>query len=113
MDTREQQLEDVVRELRRLEGDLEADGGGDRTDIVDLDQPIGRVSRIDALQQQQMALAQKRRRDLRLRQVRSALERAGEGEFGDCASCGGEIPLRRLRARPESPLCVPCLEELA
>ncbi|MGL5947990.1 MAG: TraR/DksA family transcriptional regulator [Aeromonas sp.] len=45
---------------------------------------------------------------LHLRKLRAALKRMGEGEFGYCESCGEEISLKRLQARPESRFCVEC-----
>ncbi len=40
--------------------------------------------------------------------VTRALAKLDEGTYGLCDSCGAEIPLKRLEARPESVLCVPC-----
>lgn len=80
---------------------------------VELDQAaVGRVSRIDAIQQQQMAEAQKRRNALRLKQVAVALGAFDDDSYGDCKVCGEPIGVRRLRARPESPACVPCMAGL-
>ena len=78
---------------------------------VDLDQPIGRLSRMDALQQQKMAEARQRRHEQRLKMVRAALRRAEQGEYGACADCGEPVGYKRLQARPETPFCVPCQAE--
>ncbi len=76
---------------------------------VELDQTrTGRVSRIDALQQQQMTAAGKRGLALRLQQVRAAQERISREEYGDCLSCEEPIGIKRLRARPEAPFCLAC-----
>lgn len=76
---------------------------------VELDQSrVGRLSRIDAIQQQQMSAAGRRGQELRLSQVRSALERMTRDEYGDCVSCEEPIAKRRLTARPEAPLCLSC-----
>lgn len=48
----------------------------------------------------------------RLRAVDRALERAEHGSLGTCERCGGEIPEGRLRALPETTLCVRCATEL-
>ncbi len=45
---------------------------------------------------------------LHLRKLRGALKRISEGDFGYCESCGDEISLKRLQARPESRFCVEC-----
>ena len=75
---------------------------------VDLDTPIGRLSRMDAIQQQKMAQASvsalKRRRLL----VEQALVAASHEQYGQCRKCDEPIALNRLRARPESPFCLDC-----
>ena len=81
----------------------------DELDTVDLEQPIGRVSRVDAIQQQQMAAARHRRHALQLKQVVVALKAVADDEFGYCKRCGDPIGYLRLNARPETPCCVPCM----
>jgi DnaK suppressor protein len=44
----------------------------------------------------------------RLERVNRALERLQEGTYGTCEVCGREIDPRRLRAAPESTVCVDC-----
>jgi len=80
----------------------------DRTDTVDLDQPIGRLSRIDAIQEQKMAQAQMRRHKLRLQQAKAALKAVDDGVFGECRKCSEAVGYKRLKARPETPFCVEC-----
>jgi DnaK suppressor protein len=75
---------------------------------VGLDLAIGRVTRIDALQQQQMALARAERLRTRREQIASALHRLSNGTYGECVRCGEPIAPRRLRARPEAPFCLAC-----
>lgn len=76
---------------------------------VELDQPaIGRVSRIDAIQQQKMLEANRGAQRTRLAGVRAALSRLDEDDFGECRACGESIALARLRARPESLYCIDC-----
>ena len=40
--------------------------------------------------------------------IRESLKRIEEGEFGICASCGGDISAGRLEARPVTTLCIQC-----
>ena len=76
---------------------------------VELDQPaIGRVSRIDAIQQQKMLEANRASQAARLRLARAARRRLDDGVYGECMACGEEIAAARLQARPESLYCVPC-----
>lgn len=83
------------------------------TKPVDLDQSsVGRLSRMNAMQSQAMALENKRRREVLLVRIEAALERIEEGEFGFCASCDEEIAPRRLELDPSNPFCVTCAEKL-
>ena len=64
---------------------------------VTLDQQaVGRLSRMDALQNQAMAQAQARRREAERVRIRAALKRIEEGEYGFCTDCGEEIEAKRL-----------------
>jgi len=76
---------------------------------VELDQQsVGRLSRMDAIQQQEMAQAEARRRTSDLARIEMALKRVAEGEYGWCAECGEPIAYRRLEIDPAATLCVDC-----
>ena len=75
---------------------------------VDLDEPIGRISRIDAIAQQKMVQASREGMALRANQVRAALDRFEEGSYGACVSCEESVGYARLKARPETPFCIAC-----
>ena len=75
---------------------------------VDLNISIGRVSRMDAIQQQQMSLESKNRAQLTLKQIEAALERVQDGSYGVCLKCEEQISEKRLKARPEAPFCTQC-----
>lgn len=78
-------------------------------EIVTLDQQsVGRLSRMDALQNQAMAKATQARRDVEARRLAAALVRIDEGEYGYCEDCGREIPQGRLRLDPAASRCVSC-----
>jgi DnaK suppressor protein len=83
----------------------------DRAPVV-LDQDsVGRLSRIDAMQIQAMALAQQRRRQSERQAIEAALRRIEEGEFGYCLSCGEEIAEARLEQNPAVATCITCARE--
>ena len=83
--------------------------GGESADTVELDQTrLGRLSRMDAMQAQQMAKASSRRRHAERGRVAAALKRLDEGEYGYCLSCGEQIPVPRLRIDPAAAQCVGC-----
>ena len=79
------------------------------TEVVELDQTkIGRLSRMDAIQRQSMAIEMERRREVDLRRIEAAIERLKSGDFGCCITCDEEIPLKRLEFDPASTTCVAC-----
>lgn len=75
---------------------------------VDLNEPIGRLSRMDAIQMQQMALAGLSREQERYVRVRRALVLVDDESFGNCESCKRPIGIDRLLFQPEILLCVRC-----
>jgi DnaK suppressor protein len=97
----QQELKKVVR------------GAQQSTRPVNLDQSsVGRLSRMDAMQSQAMALESKRRREIQLTRISTALERIEEGEYGFCAVCEEEIDRRRLKVDPANPFCVSCASKI-
>lgn len=98
-----QKLEERRDELR---GEL--DSSRDDSRPVGLDLSIGRLTRVDAMQQQQMAAERRRRLETGLAQIQQALRRMEEGVYGECLRCEEPIALERLEVRPEAPLCVRC-----
>lgn len=45
-------------------------------------------------------------------QVREALERRDQGQYGICSACGEPISPERLQARPGATLCIDCQREV-
>lgn len=97
-------LDQEASELRANEA-----GTVDDRAPVELDQTsVGRLSRMDAIQQQAMAAAQSRRRSGRLRAIEAALKRMETDDFGWCEDCGDAIPAGRLTLDPCAVRCVGC-----
>jgi DnaK suppressor protein len=97
----------LEKELAELTTPSETRDESQRTVTLD-QQSIGRLSRMDALQQQEMAHETERRRALHVKMIEAALKRCNEGEFGYCISCGEEIAKGRLDADPSFPACTAC-----
>ena len=97
---------DLTEEKARLEQVLKISKDGAKP--VDLDEPIGRLSRMDAIQQQQMTKASRAAYERKLRLVGAALQTMAKGEYGYCRSCEEPVGYRRLKARPETPFCLEC-----
>jgi DnaK suppressor protein len=105
------QLEELREELVRAERRLERSQRTSRQAAkpVALDQSsVGRLSRIDAIQNQKMTLGLQERDEARRAQIADALRRMEEGAYGCCGACGGEIPFARLLVFPEAVTCAAC-----
>ena len=104
--------EDEARKLltaRRAELMREDGINADSRDTVELQQDsVGRLSRMDAMQQQAMAQAAERRRAAESVRVDAALKRLEEGEWGYCLSCGDQIAEKRLAHDPSVSSCIKC-----
>ncbi|WP_185233182.1 TraR/DksA family transcriptional regulator [Teredinibacter franksiae] len=108
---------DLARYKSLLEKDLEQLSQLDAiskqgADTVELDQSkIGRLSRMDALQQQAMQQEQNRRRELKVKQIHAALKRVHEGDYGWCMDCGEPINMKRLEISPAVEFCTQCADK--
>lgn len=69
---------------------------GDRAPVTLEQDSVGRLSRIDAMQVQAMALAQARRRQTERSAIDAAIARIDVNEFGYCIKCGEDIAIARL-----------------
>ncbi len=111
----DQQIEELIQQLRDLHDELEEllDKTGETAKPVKLDQQsVGRVSRMDAIQHQQMAKANRKQMQIQLQMIKVALEAMAEGDYGYCRSCDEPIAFARLQAKPETPLCVACQSKM-
>lgn len=98
----EKRLAEVAQELSDLEQDTEA---------VAPDSAVGRLSRMDTIQIQQMAVAQRERLQNEQGRLRAALARIDRGEFGRCQLCGQDVVAERLEIQPDAVVCVPCAKK--
>jgi DnaK suppressor protein len=101
---------DHIRSLvKEIEEDLQQQNEGE--EVVELDTSIGRLSRMDAMQQQQMALELRRRKENQLMRLENALKRVALGSYGRCGKCKEEISEDRLEIQPDAVLCVRCASQ--
>lgn len=106
-------LQSIRRRLEEERDSLKAESAAtadDRRPVMLDQQSVGRLSRMDALQVQAMAMASEERRRTRLRRLEAAFRRLAENEFGYCATCGEPIPAERLDFDPTITRCVQCAE---
>lgn len=101
--------EELDRQLRRLERSMTVTDAA--LEPVKLDQTaVGRLSRIDSLQNQGLTRNLREREQVKLARIQQALQRLADGSYGLCVSCGGEIDFNRLYVMPEAPACASCGE---
>ncbi len=99
---------ELERRLKKLQKSMKVTDEALKT--VELDQTaVGRLSRIDSLQNQSMSKGLREREIVQLSQIREALERMDRGAFGKCEECGDGIPFERLFIFPEAPACAACV----
>ena len=81
-----QQITKLKKSLLGRREDLKKviDDAADGAKPVSLDQPIGRLSRMDAMQQQSMSQANRQVALQGLEQIRAALQRIESGNYGCC-----------------------------
>lgn len=100
LETRKSELEDLSAISEEARG----------TVVLD-QQSVGRLSRMDAMQQQAMAQANERARSAELSRIAAALKRIDSGDYGYCLDCGDEIAAKRLAVDPGAALCINCSEK--
>lgn len=93
-----------LEELRSARSDTKDDRAP-----IELDQTsVGRLSRMDSLQQQAMAAAVDKRRHDEIKRIEAALRRIDEDEYGYCVQCGEAIAPARLELDLTIPTCINC-----
>lgn len=103
-------LAEAERVLKELENEtlerLMANAAS--TESPQMNSAVGRLTYIDAYQQEQMSLAARRQLQSQLASIRAALERVTAGTYGNCIKCGMPILPERLEYIPETPYCTNC-----
>ena len=72
------------------------------------DQALGRLTRLEVMQDSKVAEAALGRAKNDLTRLENALQNILLPAFGKCANCGCEINFERLEALPQSTLCIQC-----
>lgn len=105
-----ERLENFRVRLQTLQKEIEEglESNTQETEVVQLDTAIGRLSRMDAMQNQQMALELKRRQEARLQRVKNALKNIDRGKYGVCGKCRQPIDESRLEVQPDAVMCIRC-----
>ncbi len=102
----ESRLLDEIAEAEERVIELEAS-----TAPIAPDKALGRLTRLDAMQDKSVRQAALEQTRQRLGGLEMALTRVWAKDFGNCVSCGGSVGLERLIALPGSTQCVGCAEK--
>ncbi|MCK5682367.1 TraR/DksA C4-type zinc finger protein [bacterium] len=108
-------MESYRKQLLALQKEILASelGAREGAQPVELDQSrVGRLSRMEAMQAQAVALESRRRRQLKSQQIKIALQKIDAGTFGLCSRCDEEIDKRRLDFDPATPMCISCAQSM-
>ena len=80
--------------------------------VADLETPSGDSVDLASLEINQNSLAKIGKREQNhLKKIDAALKKMDDGTFGECESCGEQISVARLMARPVAQLCIDCKTE--
>ncbi len=97
----------IRRELERQRSALLA-GGAPGPGVIPAETLSDLGDQATAEADQNFAIRLKEREQRLLKKIDEALQRIESGTFGICESCGGEISVKRLKARPVTTLCIEC-----
>lgn len=98
---------EIEAQLVRLQRSMDVTSEALKPVALDPD-AVGRLSRMDELQNQAMTRNLAEREAMKLGGLLAALRRMDAGTFGSCTECGAAIPLERLEVFPETATCLDC-----
>ena len=98
--------EKLLSEISKTENQIEE--YREMTKPIAPDVAIGRISRMDAINNKSVMEAALRQAEHKLQSLNQVLSRFGTKDFGLCRKCGNAIPIGRILIRPESLHCVNC-----
>ena len=71
---------------------------------------IGRVSRMDAINNKSVVEAALRKAEEKFNKLKLVLDTVNDADFGLCMRCGNPIPIGRILLMPQSRNCVRCAQ---
>ena len=98
---------ELQRTLSRIERSMKTSGNGSQPREID-QSAVGRLSRIEAIQNQGLTRNLHDRERVQLAEIMAALERLESGCYGVCDTCRTVIRFERLIVFPEARTCGGC-----
>lgn len=80
----------------------------ENTQPVAPENSIGRLSRMDAINNKSVVEAALREAEAKLEKLKQARKNVDNEDFGICKRCKNPIPIGRIMLMPQSPFCVNC-----
>jgi len=80
------------------------------TKPISPDEAIGRITRMDAINNKSVAEAALRSAVLKLNRLKDVFGKLQHSDFGICRKCGEQIPIQRILLVPQVPFCVHCAQ---
>ncbi len=96
-------LKEAITETKNRIADLK-----ELTKPIAPENAIGRVSRMDAINNKSINEAALRQAEAKYSKLIFALDKVDDASFGNCVRCGNAIPIGRLMLMPQSNRCVRC-----
>ena len=107
---REQIKAKIIEDTLSLEHEI--DELKEKTKPITPDCSLGRLTRQEMIQEQQVNMHAMHEAEIRLNKLKYALQKVDEDDYGICAECDEEIVFGRLMILPESSYCISCITEL-
>ncbi|MAH25598.1 MAG: hypothetical protein CMI19_01380 [Opitutae bacterium] len=96
-------LEEALYEVEKY-----LESSEDAAAAVEPDKGLGRLSRMEAMQDQQLVMEMRRRKKRQLAEIKVAISRIEMGTYGKCIFCSRDIAPERLEVAPEVQTCIIC-----
>ncbi len=106
--TRKAKYPDIRRDLERQRAAILDEVGEVLTNRPDLESFPDVSDQASAEVDQNFSMRIREREQKLLKKIDEALERMNAATYGICERCGGDIPYKRLKARPVTTLCIEC-----
>lgn len=96
----------ITEEVKKTESSI--DHYKELTKPIAPENAIGRISRMDAINNKSVNDAALKKAELKLKNLKIALNNLNDSNFGKCANCSQNIPIGRILLMPQSRFCVNC-----
>jgi DnaK suppressor protein len=106
MDKKEELRKAMLDKITKLKAGIE--DLKEVTKPVAPDSSIGRISRMDAINNKSVSEASLIKKKIQLAKLEDAFKNIDTPDFGKCIRCGNDIPWGRIVVMPESGVCIKC-----